>query len=90
MVRSMSKTEFNDRSGKPIYTGDIVQWRLGKFAKKSGGPTLYRIISTKKGAKMVVAHDPRTIGRLLRKDDEQFITIIDTRERETTDLGSNE
>lgn len=78
----MSKTEFNDRSGKPIYTGDVVQWRLGKFGKKSGGPSLYRVISSKKGPKLAFAHDPQAIGRLIRKDDENFLTIIDTTARE--------
>lgn len=78
----MSRTEFNDRSGKSIYTGDIVQWRLGKFGKKSGGPVLYRVVQTKKGVKIVTAHDPHSIGRLMRKHDEEFITIVDTSARE--------
>lgn len=76
------KTEFNDKSGKVIYVGDIVQWQLGKFGKKSGGPSLFRVINTKKGPKIVVAHDSHDTGWLLRKNHEKFITIIDTKYRE--------
>lgn len=76
------KTEFNDKSGKPIYTGDIVQWRLGKFGKKSGGPGLFRVIKTKKGIKVVVAHNSNDVGWLLRKNQEEFLTVFDTKDRE--------
>lgn len=76
------KTEFNDRSGKPIYTGDIVQWRLGKFAKKSSGPTLFQVIKVKKGIRLTPAHTPQENGWEPRKNQEEFLTIVDTRYRE--------
>lgn len=43
------KTEFHDRSGKPLYTGDIAQYRLSLAAKKNGGPWTVKIVRNKKG-----------------------------------------
>jgi hypothetical protein len=76
------KTEFNDRSGKPIHTGDIIQWRLGKYAMKSRGPNLYRVIKTKKGIKLTPADAPQDNGWAPRKNQEEFMTIVDTKYRE--------
>lgn len=77
----MDNTGFVDRSGKALYVGDIIQWRLGKFAKKSAGPTHYQLVRTKKGIKLMNIEHPATAGWLLRKTDSQFITLIDTSER---------
>jgi hypothetical protein len=76
------KTDFTDRSGKPIYTGDILQFRLGKFAKKSGGPQRFRVVASRKGPRMVAAHDDTGIGWLMRKGFEENLTIVETRYRE--------
>ncbi len=77
----MFETEFCNHSGKAIYTGDIVLWRLGKFAKKSSGPSHFQVIATKKGPKLADNHGA---GWLLRKSYEQYLTIVDTRQRETS------
>ena len=37
-------TGFKDKSGRSIHVDDIVQHRLGKFGKASGGPTNRRVI----------------------------------------------
>lgn len=76
------KTEFNDKSGKPIYTGDIVQYSLGGLAKKSGGPRLFLVIKVKKGIRLTPAHAPTDNGWAIRKDQEKFLTIFDTKHRE--------
>ncbi len=73
----MDKTEFCDRSGKPLHVGDIVQYRLGKFAKKSGGPSLFRIIRTKKGVGLGDPHADSGAIRLMRKNYEQYITLFE-------------
>ena len=76
------KTEFCDRSGKPIFTGDIVQYNLGGLAKKSGGPRLFRVIKVKKGIRLTPAHAPQDNGWAIRKDHEKYLTVFDTRNRE--------
>lgn len=80
------KTEYADQYKQPLYTGDIVVWRLGKFAKKSGGPHYYRVTQTKHG---IVLTDPLqgAEGRskfIFRKSYEQFVTIYDKSGRETS------
>lgn len=77
----MDKTEFSDKSGKPLYIGDIIQWRLGKFGK-SGGPTLHKVIRTKKGVKLVNPDSNGPEGMLLRKSDEQYISLFDSSHRQ--------
>ena len=77
----MSKTEFIDKAGKPIYTGDIVQYRLSLNAKRGGGPWTMQVHKTKKGIKLV---DPETkSGNLfLRINIVEYISIIYTSQRE--------
>lgn len=76
--------EFKDRSGKPIHPGDIVQYQLGTFGKKSGGPTRYRIAKSKKGLVLQFWFMNKwTDQRLLQANDQQHISIIDTSERVT-------
>lgn len=76
--------EFKDRSGKVIHPGDIVQYQLGTFAKKSGGPTRYKVAKSKKGLVLQFWFmNQWTDQRLLRTDDQQRISIIDTSERTT-------
>ncbi|HXH04900.1 MAG TPA: hypothetical protein VNI82_00555 [Candidatus Nitrosotenuis sp.] len=72
----MNETEFSDKSGKQLCMGDIVQWRLGKFAKKSNGPAIYRIDRTRKGVFLVNVHDEEIRWRL-RKTHESFIVLIE-------------
>lgn len=77
----LMKTEFSDRSGKPLYVGDIVQHRLS-LNSKHGGPVVLRVISTKKGIKLADARiaNPQ-YGWLLRKPDERYLSLMDTSER---------
>jgi len=76
------KTEFSDRFGKPLYVGDIVQYSLGKMGFKGNGPTLWRVVSSKKGIKLA---DPRagftTEGTLMHRKYEPYLTLMDTTER---------
>lgn len=77
------QTEFHDKSGNPIYIGDIVQYRLS-LNSKHGGPSLLKVVRNKKGE--VKLADPRTqdnVGWTLRKNYEQHLTIVDTSERST-------
>ena len=77
------KTEFNDRSGNPLYTGDIVQYRLSTAAKKNGGPWIVKVVRNKKGVvKLTHPQNPENSGWVLRKNYEEFLTIIDKSERE--------
>lgn len=76
------KTEFKDKSGKPIYTGDILQYSLGGLAMKSGGPRLYKVIKIKKGIRLTPAHSPQDNDWEPRKNEEKYLTIIDTKYHE--------
>lgn len=77
------ETDFSDKSGKPIYIGDIVQYRL------SDAGTLLKVVKTKKGIKLV---NPQcTDGNLnqvyrgsvpLNKSYEKYVSIVDTSERQ--------
>ncbi len=73
------KTTFHDRTGKDIYIGDIVLWSFGGLSKKSGGPVHMQVRKTKKGIKIIDHNDH---GFLLRKTDEQYLTIVDTQYRD--------
>lgn len=75
------KTEFSDRLGRPIYVGDVIQYRLG-LNSKHGGPKSYRIIKTKRAVKLadVRLAEPKD-GLLLRKTYERHIVITDTSRR---------
>jgi len=37
-------TGFKDKSGRNIHVDDVIQYRLGKYSKKSGGPTNDRVV----------------------------------------------
>jgi hypothetical protein len=79
------KTEFQDRGGKPLHTGDIIMWRLGKFAKKSSGPTYFRVTRTKRGIMLTnpqLGPEGRG-GFLLRKNQEEYVTLYDQQYRES-------
>lgn len=76
----MTETGFNDRSKKPIYIGDILEYRLSLNSKK-GGPTRCTIINTKKGLKL--SFDGGLSGWIMRKSYEQYIAIIDTSRRKS-------
>lgn len=78
----MAQTEFKDKTGKPIYTGDIIQWRLSKFAKKNDGPAFYQVYASKKRGVMV-RFSKDSVGRPLREHDCQYIVVVDTSERES-------
>ena len=77
----MAITEFKDKTGAPLYTGDIVMWRLGKFAKKGGGPSYHQIYESKKQGVSIRSLES-TIGHKLRESDCQYIVIYDKSERE--------
>ncbi len=77
----MAMTEFKDKAGTPLYTGDIVMWCLGKFAKKSGGPSYHQIYQSKRQG-VSIRNLESTIGRKLRDADCQYIVIYDKSERE--------
>lgn len=72
------KTEFSDRLGRPIYVGDVIQYRLG-LNSKHGGPVLLRVIKTKRGIKLADVRlvDPKD-GWLLRKTYERNMVVTDT------------
>ncbi len=53
-------TDFHDKSGKQIYIGDTLQIRLGKFAKKGGGPMVLKVIRFGKNIQLI---DPNDIER---------------------------
>lgn len=76
------KTEFVDRSGKPIYIGDIVQYRL------TGGGTLVKVVQTKKGVKLVdLRYEEKHPNQAYKgsismgKQYEKYVSIIDTTAR---------
>lgn len=50
-------TYFIDKTGKKIYIGDTLQFRLGKFAKKGGGATMHKVIRFGKRAQVVDIND---------------------------------
>lgn len=80
------KTEFVDQHNQPIYVGDIVLWRLGKFSKKSNGPSYYRVTNSKRG---IILTDPAlgVNGKskfIFRRSHQQYVTIYDKLGRETS------
>lgn len=76
------KTDFHDRSGKPIYVGDLVQYRLG-LNGKSTGPRVMKVVRNKKGViKLCALSDTNKAGWILRKNYEEYLTIIDTSGRD--------
>lgn len=72
------KTEFCDKFGKALYVGDVVRYSLGKTGFKGQGPTLWRIIKSKKGVKLA---DPRMIGAtegtMMHHKYEKYLTLMD-------------
>lgn len=50
-------TDFHDKSNKQIYIGDTLQIRLGKFAKKGGGPMQLKVIRYGKHIQLVDPND---------------------------------
>jgi len=75
------QTEFYDKSGKPLYVGDIVSYFLSGIG--SGGPVSLRVTRNKKGVvKLSHPNDPDKRGFILRKTYEKHLTLIDTSERE--------
>ena len=79
----MPATEFKDKHGQVIYTGDIVISQLGKFSKKSGGPSILKVFATKKGPYLYYVYQGEW-SRLspLRASDSSRLTIYDKSERE--------
>ncbi len=77
----MALTEFKDKTGALIYTGDIVMWRLGKYAMKSGGPSYHQIYTSKRHG-VSIRHLESTVGRKLRESDCKYLVIYDKSERE--------
>lgn len=77
----MNETIFKDNRGQVIFVGDTVQYRLGKFAKKSGGPTLHLVTYSKKGIGLMNIQHPEYGSRLLRQSDCEYITIFDKSHR---------
>lgn len=76
------KTEFHDRSGKPLYTGDILQYRLS-YGGKRGGPSLCKVVCSKKGVvKLTHPDSTENSGWVLRKTYEKCLSIVDTSGRE--------
>lgn len=76
------QTEFFDRTGKPLYVGDVVQYRLS-LNSKHGGASLLKVVRNKKG--VVKLADPRSddnAGWVLRKNYEQYLTLFDTSGRQ--------
>ncbi len=74
-------TEFEDRSGKTIYVGDVVQYRLNALTQ---GPTRLLVARNKKGLVSLV--DPRSTskkGLRMSKVYEKYVSIIDTSGRES-------
>ena len=75
----MAQTEYKDRSGKPIYTGDIVQYKLSS-------PSKCIIVKSKRGIFLcfIRAAEQYSLKDSLpmRSNLEQHISIIDTRNRE--------
>ena len=77
----MTKTAFTDKTGEPLYTGDVVQWRLGKYAMKSGGPSFHTVeISKKKG--VVLKELQHGYVKQLRQSDSKYIVIVNKVDRE--------
>ncbi|HEU5121699.1 MAG TPA: hypothetical protein VFT59_02545 [Candidatus Saccharimonadales bacterium] len=75
------KTEFTDKTGKPIYIGDIVQIRLGKFAKKSAGPSTFCIIRSGKRVCLIPSNqEPSQYGnlRLTEQLTKNMVVIVHT------------
>ena len=68
-----------DKSGKPIYVGDTLQMRLGKFAKKSGGATNVRVIRAGKRIKIIGVNEIITehSGRQFGQHEANFTVIVD-------------
>jgi len=78
----MPITEFHDRSNKPIYTGDIVQYRLSKL---NSGPDIGVVIKTKHDVLICWLKDKEYFlgnSLVMRSNIEEYITIVDTRDRE--------
>lgn len=75
------QTEFNDKSGKPLYVGDIVSYHLSGMG--SGGPVSLKITRNKKGViRLSHPHDPNKGGMVLRKNYEPYLTLINTSRRQ--------
>jgi len=79
------KTEFSDRSGKPIYVGDIVRYRLN-----SSSATLQVVVKTKRGIRLVDPNYANTYPNKAPKSSipmsklyEQYVSIIEPVKRES-------
>jgi len=79
------KTEFFDRSGKPLYLGDTVQYRLN-----SSSASLLKVAKTKKGIELVNPEYARTYPNQAHRGSipvsrkyEKYLSIVDTSERES-------
>lgn len=75
-------TDFHDRSGKDLYVGDLVQYRLSK----NTGPITMQIVRMKHGFGFI---DHRLVTDLnatykairLSKTYETYLSLLDTSER---------
>lgn len=72
-------TEFFDKSHKQIYIGDVLQTRLGTFAKKGRGPSLSKVIRFGKHIQLVDVNDTehKYGGRNLTKQVAELSVIVD-------------
>lgn len=72
------KTGFFDKSGKPVYIGDIVQYRLNL-----GSAVQLEVVKTKQGIRLLNPNrtQPSSSGIPLQKKYEQYISIVDTSHR---------
>lgn len=80
MNTDSTDTGIKDKSGKPIRLGDILQHRLGAYAKSpSNGPSLYRVIRFGKHIHVVPAHKetPKYGGTRLTQRFADYTVIID-------------
>lgn len=78
----MPATEFYDRNNKQIFSGDIVQYKLGNL---SDGGTRAIVVKVKHGYKICwLKGDEYYVedGWLLRKSYKPYLTVIDTSNRE--------
>jgi hypothetical protein len=72
-----TETEFHDKTGRSIYIGDIVQYRLHG---KNSNPLNYRVIRFGKHVNIVPVHitDPDIGGWHLTHTMTEYIVVIQT------------
>ena len=69
-------TDFTDRSGKVLYFGDFVQYRLNNLRQ---GASLRQVVRGKGGRVLLVdPHHPKERGLPMSNSYKQYVTIVDT------------